>query len=335
MAVVWLMESNRSGRLYSIQPSSGPQLKLNNPIIVVHGGAGDWPVRLHKPALTGVRAAADLGFKVLRDKGSALDAVETAVVSMENNPIFNAGTGSTLNLLGQVETDAAIMDGRTLRGGAVALLRNIRNPIKAARIVMDRTNHVLIAGGAAEKLAIESGLQRGDLRVPRRVRAWKEGLKKVRSKRKRSSNKAAGIFLGRFDTVGALAMDAEGNLAAGDSTGGVSLKLPGRIGDSPILGAGLYAKNQCGAATATGIGEQAMRLVISKTACDFMLEASGPVAATKVIRLATKAVGVGMGILTLDSKGRFGVAHNTRNLCWAFRTLSASREEMRGARVSK
>ena len=311
-------------------------MKLHNPVIVVHGGAGDWPLKLHKPALSGVRTAADLGFKVLRDNGSALDAVEAAVVSMEDNPIFNAGTGSTLNLLGQIETDAAIMDGRTLRGGAVALLRNIRNPIKAARIVMDRTDHILIAGSAAEKLAIESGLQKGDLRVPRRVRAWKEGLKKLRSNRKRYSKKAAEIFSERrSDTVGALAVDARGNLAVADSTGGVSLKLPGRIGDSPILGAGLYANNHCGAATATGIGEQAMRLVISKTACDFMLKENGPAAATKVIRLATKTVGVGIGILTLDSKGRFGVAHNTRNLCWAFRTLSASGEEMRGARVSK
>src|SRR6266700_4078913 len=112
LAVVWLMESYRSRRLYSIQAPSGPPLKLHNPVIVVHGGAGDWPLKLHKPALSGVRTAADLGFKVLRDNGSALDAVEAAVVSMEDNPIFNAGTGSTLNLLGQIETDAAIMDGR-------------------------------------------------------------------------------------------------------------------------------------------------------------------------------------------------------------------------------
>src|SRR5437867_6045235 len=117
---------------------------------------------------------------------------------MEDNPIFNAGTGSTLNLLGEIETDAAIMDGRTLRGGGVALLRNIRNPIKAARIVMEQADHVLIAGIAAERLALESGLDKGNLRVLRRVQAWKGGLKQLKSKQmKRSSSKALEIFLGR------------------------------------------------------------------------------------------------------------------------------------------
>jgi len=284
-----------------------------------------------------VGKAADLGYEILLEEGSALDAVEAAVVSMEDNPIFNAGTGSTLNLLGEIETDAAIMDGRTLRGGGVALLRNIRNPIKAARIVMEETDHVLIAGRAAEKLAVENGLRRGNLRVPRRVHAWNEGLRQLKSKkRKRSSNKTLEIFFGRLsDTVGALALDGKGSLAAGDSTGGVSLKLPGRIGDSPILGAGLYADNQSGAATATGIGEQAMRLVISKTACELMRRETGPSAATNTIRLATKKVGIGMGILTLDRKGRFAAAHNTRHLCWAARTSLTSYEKMWGTRVSK
>ena len=308
-----------------------------NPVIVLHGGAGNWPTRLHKSALDGVRKAANLGFKILLEERSALDAVEVAVVSMEDNPMFNAGTGSTLNLLGEIETDAAIMDGRTLRGGGVALLRNIRNPIKAARIVMEQTDHVLIAGIAAERLALESGLDKGNLRVLRRVQAWKEGLKQLKSKQmKRSSSKALEIFLGRqSDTVGALALDAEGNLAAADSTGGVSLKLPGRIGDSPILGSGLYADNQSGAATATGIGEQAMRLVICKTACDLMRQETGPSAATDTIRLATKKVGIGLGILTLDRKGRFAAAHNTRHLCWAARTSLTSAEKMWGTRVSK
>jgi L-asparaginase / beta-aspartyl-peptidase len=265
-----------------------------------------------------------------------MDAVEAAVVSMEDNPIFNAGTGSTLNLLGRIETDAAIMDGKTLHGGGVALLRNIRNPIKVARIVMEQTDHVLMAGSAAEKLALANGLHRGKLRVPRRVRAWKEGLKQLRLKRTRSSNKTLEIFTGKqLDTVGALAIDAEGNLAAGDSTGGVSLKLPGRIGDSPILGAGLYADNRSGAATSTGLGEQAMRLAISKTACDIMRTETGPRAAIKTIRLATKAVGVGTGILTLDRKGRYGIAHNTRNLCWAVASDSISLQRMWGTRVSK
>ncbi len=253
---------------------------------------------------------------------------------MENNPLFNAGTGSALNLLGRIETDAAIMDGRTLRGGAVALLTGIRNPIKAARIVMDETEHVLIAGRPAERLALANGLQKGNRRVPRRVRAWREALNQLKTKkRKGPSEKTLSLFLKhRGDTVGALALDARGNLAAGDSTGGVTLKLPGRVGDSPIIGAGLYADNNSGAATATGLGEQAMRLVISKTACDLMRLQPAPKAARAVIRLATKKVGNGTGIITLDRAGRFGVAHNTRHLCWAVRTMSVSNQQMNGTR---
>ncbi len=311
-------------------------MTFHKPVIIVHGGAGDWPAHLHRPALAGVRKAADSGFRVLRGSGSALDAVEAAVVSMEDNPIFNAGTGATLNLLGQVDTDAAIMDGKALRGGGVALLRSIRNPIKAARLVMDQTDHVLMAGTPAEKLALANCLQRANLKVPRRVQAWKQGIRQLKSKRKRPSDKTLEIFMGkRFDTVGALAIDSDGNLAAGDSTGGVSLKLPGRIGDSPILGAGLYADNRSGAATSTGLGEQAMRLVISKTACDIMKTETGPSAAIKTIRLATRAVGVGTGILTLDRKGRYGVAHNTRNLCWAVASDSISTQRMWGTKISK
>ena len=300
----------------------------------MHGGAGDWPLTLHKQALLGVRRAADLGFDVLRKRGSAVDAVEAAVVVMEDNPMFNAGTGSTLNLLGQIETDAAIMDGNTLRGGGVAVLRNIQNPIKAAKIVMGQTDHVLIAGKSAEKLALMNGLERGNLRVPRRIRAWREGLKRLKSKSGRgTSTKALQYFLKQSDTVGALALDSKGHLAAADSTGGVSLKLPGRIGDSPILGAGLYA-NHSGAATATGSGEQAIRLAISKTACDLMSTNNAASAGVKSIQLATRTLGPGIGIITLDGKGRYGVAHNVRNLCWAMKASSASDEGMRGTRIS-
>ena len=314
-----------------------PRLKFHKIVIVVHGGAGDWPSELHKSALSGVRKAADVGFGVLYKRGAALDAVEAAVVSLEDNPIFNAGKGSTLNLLGEIETDAGIMDGKTLRGGAVALLRNIRNPIRAARIVMEQTDHVLIAGSAAEKLALKNGIAKSNLRVPRRVRAWKRGLSqlKLHSRQNPTKRTLETSLEGGLGTVGALALDVEGNLCAGDSTGGVSLKLPGRIGDSPILGAGLYADNRCGAATATGVGEQAIRLVISKTACDLMRSQTGPSAAIRIIRATTRTVGVGTGILTLDRKGRFGVAHNTKHLCWASRSESASDEGMSGRRVTK
>src|SRR5437870_11547751 len=319
---------------------SGANVRPSKIVIIVHGGAGDWPSKLHKQGLSGVGVAADRGFRILSKEGSALDAVEAGIVAMENNPVFNAGGGSTLNLVGEIETDAAIMDGKTLKGGGVALLRDIRNPIKAARIVMDKTDHVLIAGEAARKLALANGLAKSNLRVSKRVQAWKEGLRKLKKNRVLYLSGTSPEILQRFllkssDTVGALALDNDGNLAAACSTGGVSLKLPGRIGDSSILGAGLYADNKSGAATATGIGEQAMRLVICKKACDLMRQETGPSAATNTIRLATKKVGIGLGILTLDRRVRFAAAHNTRHLCWAARTSLTSAEKMWGTRVSK
>ena len=314
-------------------------MRSSKPIIIVHGGAGDWPSELHNRGLTGVRIAADRGFRILSKSGSALDAVEAAIVAMEDNPVFNAGRGSTFNLVGEIETDAAMMDGRTLRGGGVALLRDIKNPIKAARIVMERTDHVLIAGTAARELALASGLVKSDLRVPNRVKAWKEGLRKLKSKRfsylSGTNQEIIRHFLAKSsDTVGALARDDDGNLAAACSTGGISLKLPGRIGDSAILGAGLYADNESGAAIATGIGEQAMRLVISKAACDLMRRTSAVSAATKVIRHSTRRLGMGIGLIALDRFGRYAVVHNTRNLCWAARTVGRSTVKMFGTRVS-
>src|SRR5436309_7172029 len=261
-------------------------------------------------------------------------------MEMEDNPVFNAGSGSTLNLVGQVEADAGIMDGKTRRGAGVALLRHTKNPISLARLVMEKTDHALLAGKSAERLGDAFGLPRANLKLPERVYQWEQArrglakgvlgnfsrnLKLIRSKGQN--------IVG--DTVGALAIDQNGDLAAADSTGGVSLKLPGRIGDSPILGAGLYADNRVGAATATGVGEIAMRLVICKTACELMRRETGPSAATDTIRLATKKVGIGMGILTLDRKGRFAAAHNTRHLCWAARTRLTSVEKMWGTRVSK
>src|SRR5207245_3045127 len=168
------------------------------------------------------------------------------------------------------------------------------------------------------KLSLASRLEKSDLRVPNRVKAWKEGLRKLKSKRFSYLSGTSPEILQHFlaessDTVGALALDSDGNLAAACSTGGVALKLPGRIGDSAILGAGLYADNESGAATATGIGEQAMRLVISKAACDLMRHADAVSATTRIIRYSTMAVGGGTGLIALDRFGRHTVVHNTRN----------------------
>ncbi len=298
---------------------------MANPTIIVHGGAGNWPKNKHAIGLAGVRKAATRGFQILEQGRSAIQAVEAAVIEMEDNPIFNAGKGSTLNLVGNVEADAGIMDGKTLRGAGVALLHHVKNPISLAKLVMEKTDHALLAGKTAERLGEVYGLPVANLRIPERVRQWKQGKRELEKggikyfhRNLKLLHDKGGFFLG--DTVGALAMDQKGNLAAADSTGGVSLKLPGRIGDSPILGAGLYADNTLGAATATGLGEIAMRLVVSKSACDAMLPLTAQSAASKTVKHVTKLAGRGLGILSLDRKGRYGIAHNTLHLCWAAET---------------
>jgi beta-aspartyl-peptidase (threonine type) len=315
------------------------KMQQTKSVVIVHGGAGDWPSQFQRKGLRGVGIAANRAFHKLSRGGSALDAVEAAIIAMEDNPVFNAGKGSTLNLAGEIETDAAIMDGKTLRGAGVALLRDIKNPIKAARIVMNKTDHVLIAGPAAREIALSYGLAKSNLRISKRVKAWKDGLCKLKNKRYPYLSGTSPEIIKRFlasssDTVGALALDRDGNLAAACSTGGVSLKLPGRIGDSAILGAGLYADNKSGAATATGTGEQAMRLVISKMACDMMRRENALSAAKKSIRYSTDMLGVGAGLIVLDRHGRYAVVHNTRNLCWAARTVGQTMAKISGTRMS-
>ena len=289
---------------------------------MVHGGAGNWPRNQHATGLAGVRKAATRGFQTLQQGHPAIQAVEAAIIEMEDNPIFNAGKGSTLNLAGNVEADAGIMDGKTLRGAGVALLDHVKNPISLAKLVMEKTDHALLAGKTAERLGEAYGLQVANLRIPERVRQWRQAKHELEKRSTSYFPKNLKLLQDkkRFflrDTVGALALDQKGNLAAGDSTGGVSLKLPGRIGDSPILGAGLYADNRLGAATATGVGEIAMRLVVSKSTCDAMLSLTAQRAASKTIRDVTRLAGRGLGIVSLDRKGRYGIAHNTPHLCWA------------------
>ena len=256
------------------------------------------------------------------------------MISMEDNPVFNAGTGSTLNLLGEVETDAALMDGENLEGAGVALVRGVKNPIRLARIVMERTDHALIAGYGAERIAAAFGLPTANLRVQDRVNAWRRAQTSLRQGRSGHFRKNLVLIRTKLhssaeDTVGALALDRNGNLAAACSTGGVSLKLPGRIGDSAILGAGLYADNKTGAATATGIGELAMRAVVSKTAVGMMEQLTAQKAAVEAVRIVGERLGHGVGLITLDKGGGFGVAHNTPHLCWA-----AVSDEKSAARVS-
>jgi beta-aspartyl-peptidase (threonine type) len=265
------------------------------PAIIVHGGAG--PVRDDSLAarLDGCKAAALAGWQILEAGGSALDATEAAVVILEDNPLFNAGTGSTLNSLGKVETDAAIMSSESLRAGAVAALSRIKNPIKLARRVLEDGRHVLLAGEGALAFARASGLPE-----------CAPELLIVESEKKRWQSK--------HGTVGCVAVDVAGKLAAATSTGGIFDKLPGRVGDSPLLGCGTYA-NEAGAVSCTGHGEAIMRLVLAKTAVDSLRAGTDVQLAAQmaVAELATKLNSSG-GIILIDRLGKIGYARNTTHM---------------------
>lgn len=303
-------------------------------MIIVHGGAGRWPYTKHQDAMRGAQQACEKGYAVLDREGTAIDAVQAAIVELEDNPIFNAGTGSTMNLTGKIENDASIMNGKTLQAGSVALVKGVRNPIVLARKVMEETDHVLVAGRTTQNLANTYGLAKSNPVTRERWSQWLREKRKLLDGRSEEFRKNLRLVRrgklgpGVFDTVGALALDDEGSFAAGASTGGMTLKLPGRIGDTALVGAGLYADNRLGAATATGIGELAIRMVLSKTACDIMRIASAQEAAARTIRLASHRVGNGLGLITLDREGRYGIAHSTHNICWA--AIDANHQGQRG-----
>ena len=260
--------------------------------ILVHGGAGEIEATSVPERLSGCRAAAEAGYAVLNSGGRALDAVQAAVVALENNPLFNAGTGSTLNREGQVETDAAIMDGAALRAGAVAAVSGIRNPVKLARRVMEASPHVLLAGAGAYQFAKQHGIETCDpaaLVVPEQRAHWEK----------------------EHGTVGAVALDVQGHLAAATSTGGVFDKLPGRVGDTPLIGCGTYA-DTFAAVSCTGLGEHIIRTTLARHAAWWVeqgLDASQ--AAEKAIQRLARQTRGQAGLIVMDASGRAGLARNT------------------------
>lgn len=293
------------------------------PAIIVHGGAWDIPAALHADHQEGCRAAAQAGWAVLVRGGSALDAVESAVRIMEDDPVFDAGRGSHLNADGVVELDAGMMDGETLRAGAVAVLRRVANPISLARRVLHDSPHVFLAGAGAEQFAMDAGLALCDpetLVVPRERELWL---------RRRAEGGAGGEIAtgGRafrsevHDTVGAVALDAAGNLAVGNSTGGTFYKHPGRVGDTPIIGCGLYADNTLGAAACTGWGEQIMKTVLAKTTVDqiALLRSARDASHVAIAYFRHRIGGLG-GVICLSPEGEVGLAHSTPYLAHAYRT---------------
>ena len=239
--------------------------------LVIHGGAGVIEPARMTPAMeasyrAGLEAALEAGYAVLDRGGSALDAVAAAVRTMEDDPQFNAGRGAVLDHDGDAELDAAIMDGRGPRAGAVAAVRHVKNPIDLARLVMDQSAHVLLVGEGAEDFALEHGV----ILVPRsyfRVESRQRELEEARMHPQAARVSAPAPSMG---TVGAVALDRAGNLAAATSTGGITNKLPGRVGDSPLIGAGTYADNAVCAVSGTGQGEYFIRQVVAYDVCALM-----------------------------------------------------------------
>lgn len=280
-------------------------------VIIVHGGAWKIPENLEKPCLEGVDRAAKLAMNCLLDDNSALDAVEGAVRFMEDTPAFDAGVGSVLNADGEIELDAAIMDGKTLNAGAVAAVKHIKNPISLARKVMENSNHVLLAAGGANRFATLQGFKKFDgLVVKRELDRWKNLHEKYKGTMK---------FSHESGTVGAVAIDSRGNIAAGTSTGGVPFKLPGRVGDSCLIGCGLYADNSVGGVSATGYGESIIKIGLSKVVCE-LLETGLDVqkaAERSIKRLESKINGRG-GIIVLDREGNVGFSFNTPKMASAY-----------------
>ncbi|MBU7031519.1 MAG: isoaspartyl peptidase/L-asparaginase [Theionarchaea archaeon] len=279
-----------------------------HPVILIHGGAWDIPDSLVISHLEGVRNAALQGIPFLTD--SALDAVEAAICYMEDDPTFDAGTGSFLNKSGEVELDAIIMEGTTMSMGAVGAVKKIKNPISLARRVMERCSTLFLVGSGAEQFALEQGIQlinNNELIVEREKERWN-----VLIREKKSTEE---FF--KHGTVGAVALDVNGRLVAGTSTGGTPFKQPGRIGDSPLIGAGTYATEYC-AISCTGWGEAIMKAGLAKTAADLIEEGLSPqdAAQESIDLLKDRFSGYG-GIIIVDNEGKSGIAYNTPRMAWS------------------
>jgi beta-aspartyl-peptidase (threonine type) len=269
--------------------------------LALHGGAGvlrrDKAGAPHRAAL---EAALEAGYEVLKNGGRSLDAVTAAVVVLEDSPLFNAGRGSCFNAKGEIEMDASIMDGATLAAGAVAAVRRIRNAVLAARAVMEKSPHVLLSGQAADDFAGQHGLAletAAYFHTEARLAALKKGLQR------------------HHGTVGAVALDAQGNLAAATSTGGYTGKLAGRVGDSPIIGAGTYADNRTCAVSGTGWGEAFIRVALAhEVSARIRLRGESLIQASRAALHAVARIGGDGGLVAVDRRGNIAMPFNSEGM---------------------
>ena len=300
------------------------------PSLIIHGGAWNIPDEAVEDCRAGIRRALEAGWKILSAGGNATDAVESSIVILEDDPAFDAGFGAHLNTEGHVQLDAILMDGNTLKAGSVAAVECVRNPIRLARQIMEHSEHIMLVAGGAEKFAAEHGIA---LCAPEELIHERE---RVAWGRCREDSHAAEHHVGHESgTVGAVALDQHGHLAAGTSTGGTCCKLPGRVGDSPLIGCGCYADAEAGGVSCTGHGEGIMKIVMAKMATDLLQsqqalaphrENSDParrgglaqaVADACVRKLAHRAHTTG-GLILLDREGHPAAAYNTSRLAYGY-----------------
>jgi beta-aspartyl-peptidase (threonine type) len=311
-----------------------------SPILLVHGGAWAIPDDMLEAHEQGVFDALQAGYSMLERGASAVDAVEAAVTALENDVTFDAGRGSFLTRDGRVQLDALLMDGATLRAGGVACVERLRNPIQAARLVLDESPHVYFVGQGAEEFAAAHGmslidnselvLERERVRLQLAQAKERAGLPDLTFAGDDKSPETAVPPLDSHDTVGAVALDEDGNIAAATSTGGTLNKAPGRVGDSSLIGCGCYADNQSAAVSLTGWGEPIMKLVLGKWAADrVQLGRSPEQVAPEAISYLHKRLGGHGGIILLAQDGRYGLAHNTPRMAWGLHTADGPRTGVR------
>jgi beta-aspartyl-peptidase (threonine type) len=291
------------------------------PVLLIHGGAWAMPDDAIAAHEVGIANALAAGYALLEQGATAVDAVEAAVAVMEDDDTFDAGRGSFLTQDGRVQMDALLMNGENLRTGGVACVERLRNPIRAARLVLDKSPHVYFVGTGAERFARQNGMALCD-NMDLVVRREQERLYKAQA------DELAGLpdetfsgSLDSHDTVGAVALDVHGNIAAGTSTGGTLNKAPGRVGDSSLIGCGCYADNLSAAVSLTGWGEPIMKLVLGKWAVDRVAAGASPdEAAHEAIAYLFNRLGGHGGIILLGPDGRVGLAHNTPRMAWGLQT---------------
>jgi len=305
------------------------------PALIVHGGAWDIPDEAVDACKSGCQRALGAGWILLAGGGSALDAVEAAIMVLEDDPVFDAGYGSHLNLDGRVECDAIVMNGATLRSGAAATLQRVKNPIQLARKILEDCPHMMLVAEGAERFAKEHGIK---LCKPEELvsEAEQEAWMKCKAD-KHAAEHHRGHEQG---TVGAVAIDREGHLFAATSTGGTCCKLPGRVGDSPLIGCGCYADSEAGGVSCTGYGEAIMKIVMAKTAVDLLRSratcvdpiaaadacdlSSADLAARETVHLLGKRTHATGGLILLDRHGNPGFAFNTPRMAYGYVALDGN-----------